>query len=354
MGAYGDLTEGEQAHWNEYTNLRQISDWPGFDDAQDQRRADSRTWLQDRRAYIADLAEGNVEGEPAGWDTASRQERYDFLADDNLNAGAPKHEVRLPCSGTATDAEKSYIEEREVYLVFGSTTDEQKARKQANVDWLVDRRKRLWHLMKDDPENNEYNDRQARYDNLCIATHHGQAYEEWDESHNKYGDPYTEDDAGGSGRSACVANAKSYIGVSESPPESNRGSPQPSGWQNRTIGYDGVPWCACFTSCMAWDAGVVGSATASVSNNIEMAKKGQGMYSGYTSDRSRVHSGDHVAIGCSTCHIEVVADPPDSSGCNTIGGNTSPGDSGSQYNGGCVANRRRAPSEIVGYLLVRF
>src|SRR4051812_32988384 len=135
--SYGDLTEGERAHWNEYTNLRQISDWPGFDGAQDQRRADSRKWLQDRRNYIYDLAEGDVEGETPGWDVADRQERWDFLADTNLNTGAPKHEVRLPCSGKATDTEKVYIEEREVYLAFGSTTDAQKARKQANVDWLV-------------------------------------------------------------------------------------------------------------------------------------------------------------------------------------------------------------------------
>src|SRR4051812_47177488 len=138
---YGDLTEGEQAHWNEYTNLRGISDWPGFDAAQDERRAASRAWLQERRQYIYDLAEGNVEGTEAGWDVADRKARYDFLADANLNRGAPKHEVRLPCSGTATDTEKVYVEEREVYLAFGSTTDAQKARKQANVDWLVERRK---------------------------------------------------------------------------------------------------------------------------------------------------------------------------------------------------------------------
>lgn len=351
-GKYGDLTEAEQAHWNEYTNLRGIADWPGFDDAQDQRRADSRTWLQDRRAYIKDLAEGNVEGQKAGWDTANRKSRYDFLADSNLNAGAPKHEVRLPCSGQATDAEKSYIEEREVYLVFASTTDEQKARKQANVDWLVNQRKKLWHLMQDDPSKNEGNDRQARYDNLCIATHYGSAYEAWDKAHNKYGEPYSEDDDSGKGRSWCVSHAKSYAGVHENPDGSNKGKPEPSDWQKRTIGYDGVPWCACFTSCMAWDAGVSGSSTAAVQNNINMAKQGQGIYSGYTTDRSRVHSGDHVAIGCSSCHIEVVADPPDSSGVNTVGGNTSK--SGSQYNGGEVVAKRRSNSEIVGYLLVRF
>ena len=30
-GTYGVLTDGEQATWDEYTNLRAISDWPGFD-----------------------------------------------------------------------------------------------------------------------------------------------------------------------------------------------------------------------------------------------------------------------------------------------------------------------------------
>jgi hypothetical protein len=219
--SYGDLTEGEQAHWNEYTNLRQISDWPGFDEAQDQRRSDSRTWLQDRREYIRALAEGEIEGEPPGWDTADRQERYDFLADSNLNSGAPKHEVRLPAPGTCTDTEKVYVEEREVYLAFGSTTDEQKARKQANVDWLVDRRKQLWHLMQDDPEGNTPNDRQARYDALCIATHYGSAYEDWDATHNKWGQPYNEDDGGGSSRDKAMNHLEKRSGYKESPDGSN-------------------------------------------------------------------------------------------------------------------------------------
>jgi hypothetical protein len=107
---------------------------------------------------------------------------------------------------------------------------------------------------------------------------------------------------------------------------------------------------------MAWDADVLGTATASVNLNIQLAKRGQGMYRAYTHDISRVHSGDHVAIGCETCHIEVVAAPPDERGCDTVGGNTSPGPgaSASEYNGGCVAERRRSNHEIVGYLLVRF
>ena len=350
--SYGDLTEGEQAHWNEYTNLRGISDWPGFDAAQDQRRADSRKWLQDRRAYISDLAEGKVEGQPAGWDTANRKARYDFLADKNLNSGAPKHEVRLPCSGTATDTEKVYIEEREVYLVFGSTTDAQKARKQANVDWLVARRKKLWHLMQDDAGNNKSQDRQTRYDNLCIATHHGSAYEAWEKSHNKYGEPYTPKDEpskGGGSRSDCKRWLDSFVGTTENPKGSNKGSPQPSEWQRRVYGSDGVPWCACFAVCSAWDNGVSGTGTAGVAANTDLAKKGQGIYRGYTTDPSKVRAGDHGFKNGD--HTGVVYD---AASMTFVEGNTSGStSSGSQWNGDLVAKKQRA-GYWTGYGLVRF
>jgi hypothetical protein len=345
MGNYGDLTEAEQAHWNEYTNLRQLSDWPGFDDAQDQRRADSRQWILDRRDYLTALANGEVAGEPAGWDVNNRKERYDFLG--GLNSGAPKHEVRLPCSGSATDRERVYIEEREVDLAFGSTTDEQSARKTANLNWLQERRKKLWHLMRDDPDGNEVNDRQTRYDNLCIATHHGSAYEEWDQTHNKWGDPYSDDEK--SGRSACKVWLEDYLGVSENPANSNSGHPQPSSWQERVYGSDGVPWCACFAVCSAWDNGVSGSGTAGVYNNTQLAKQGQGIYKGYTTDPSKVHAGDHAFL--SDDHTGVIYDAGD---CTTIEGNTSPGSEGSQYNGGCVAKRNRGWGGWTGFGLVRF
>lgn len=349
--SYGDLTEGEQAHWNEYTNLRGISDWPGFDANQDQRRADSRQWLVDRRAYIKDLAEGKVAGQKPGWEVANRKARYDFLG--KMNSGAPKHEVRLPCSGKATDAEKVYIEEREVYLAFGSTTDAQKARKQANVDWLVNQRKKLWHLMRDDPDRNKANDRQARYDNLCIATHYGSAYEKWDKAHNKWGEPYTPDTpskGGGSGRSACKAWLDKYVGTTENPKGSNRGSPQPDGWSKRVYGSSGVPWCACFAVCSAWDNGVTGTGTAGVWNNTELAKKGQGIYKGYTTDPSKVHAGDHAFIGSD--HTGVIYDRDT---MTTVEGNTSGStSSGSQWNGDLVAKKTRPKGYWTGYGLVRF
>lgn len=326
-GTYGVLTEAEQAHWNEYTNLRQISDWPGFDAAQDQRRADSKEWLKDRMDELVHLAETD-----GGWEKASRGERYDFLS--TQNSGEPKHEVRLPCPGSATDTEKVYVEEREVYLVFASTTDAQKARKQANVDWLVARRKQLWHLMQDDPEGNKPNDRQDRYDALCIATHHGEVYEEWDETHNKYGEPYSDDDDSGSKRSNIKKWLDKHIGVHENPDGSNKGNPEPSGWQNRVYGDDGVPWCACFAVCSAWDNGVTGSGTAGVYNNVQLAKQGKGIYKGWTMDSSKVHAGDHAFIGSD--HTGVIYDRETGT---TVEGNTS--NSGSQWNGGSVVKKNR-------------
>lgn len=347
-GTYGVLTEGEQAYWGEYTNLRQISDWPGFDSEQDGRKTSSRSWITSRMDYIVSLAKGEVEGEKSGWDTSNRGNRYDFLS--NLNSGAPKHEVTLPCSGTATDTEKVYIEEREVYLAFGSTDDDQKARKQANVDWLVARRKDLWHLMQDDAGNNKANDRQKRYDNLCIATHYGSAYEAWDKDHNKWGKKYSEDTSGSkSGRSKCKDWLDKYLGVHENPDGSNKGSPEPTGWQKRVYGADGVPWCACFAVCSSWDNGVSGSGTAGVANNVSLAKQGKGIYKGWTMDPSKVHAGDHAFIGSD--HTGVIYDR--GSG-QTVEGNTS-ASGGSQWNGGQVAKKTRGWGYwSAGFGLVRY
>jgi hypothetical protein len=219
-GTYGVLTEGEQTTFDEYTNLRAISDWPGFDADQDNRRADSRAWLLSRSDYLVSLANGEVPGETPGWDTADRGHRYDYLS--TLNSGSPKHEVRLPCPGDATDAETVHIEEREVYLAWTSAYEAQTARKQASVDWLVTQRKKLWHLMQDDPDGNGPNDRQARYDALCVATHYGSAYESWDAAHNKWGQPYTDNT-----RDSIKQWLDKYVGVHESPDGSNRASRSP-------------------------------------------------------------------------------------------------------------------------------
>jgi hypothetical protein len=313
MSSYSDLSESEQAHWCEYTNLRQISDWPGFDTVQDQRRADSRAWLQERRAELWHL----IRDDPDNNEANRREQRYDFLQDDNLNSGAPKHEVRLPAPGSCTDTEKVYLEEREVYLAFGSTTDAQKARKQAQVDWLVARRKQVWHLMQEDPAGNTSS-------------------------------------AGGTGRAACKEWLNAYVGTSENPKGSNRGSPQPDGWNNAVYGSSGVPWCANFAVSAAWASGVSGSGTASVYQNTQLAKQGQGIYRGYTTDPSRVQPGDHMFI--SDDHTGVAYGTYQSDGTILgVEGNTSgTASSGSQWNGDVVAKKTRAASYWTGYGLVRF
>jgi hypothetical protein len=348
-GNYGDLTEAEQTTYDEYTNLRGISDWPGFDAAQDGRRSDSRRWITDRMTYLEALAAGQVEGEEPGWDVGDRGKRYDYLS--TLNSGSPKHEVRLPCSGTATDAEKSYIEEREVYLSFASATDAQRARKQANADWLVAQRQKLYRLMKDDPGGNKANDRQLRYDNLCIATHHGDVYRAWDKEHNKWGEPYPEPKI--DQRQEIMRWCESHLGISERPSGSNKGHPQPSKWQQRVYGDDGVPWCACFAVCSAWDNGVTGKGTASCAINIDLARKGQGIYKSYTTDATKAKRGDHFFMGAN--HTGVVrSDNCTASNIPTYEGNTSPGSEGSQYNGGTTAKRVRSKSGgVTGFGLLR-
>ena len=338
---YGDLSEAEQAHFNEYANLRQITDWPGFTAEQDARKRAARTWCLDQRERIREAAE--KEGK-AGWSKAKRKERYAYLEPANLNRGAPKHEVRLPCPTSATDLEAAHIEEREVYLTFACTTDAQKARKQANVDWLVRRRKQLYGLQKADPKKAG---RRARYEALCVATHYGSPYERWAKEHNKWGVPKTRPKR--SHREQIVDWCQDRLGTSERPAGSNRGSPQPSGWQKRVYGGDGVPWCACFSVCSAWDAGIKGQGTASVQLNVNLARQGRGIFRGWTTDPSRVRPGDHCAIGGTSTHTGVVVGP---TAYDTIEGNTSPGTEGSQYNGGTTARRQRKGA-IVGWMLIR-
>jgi hypothetical protein len=346
---YAALTDGEKAHWDEYTRLRELSDWPAFSDEQATRKADARAWLEKRRAELwHDLHSEPVDA--AANKANNRQLRYDQLVDAKLNGGSCRRVAQLP-TGHATDSEGVLVSERETWWLVSSTTEAQKARKQACTDTLIAKRKGLWHLMRDDPTNNDKNHRQTRYDHLCIATRHGSPYEEWCETHDpKTGEPIS----GGKGgaREQAVKNARSYLGVSESPPESNRGDPQPSEWQDRVMGFDGQPWCACFTTCMAWDVGVQGGSSAGVQVIVDMARNGQGMFRGWTTDPGQVMRGDMAVIGCTSCHIGLVADSDDP--WHTIEGNTSPGSEGSQYNGGCVAEKQRPHGDIVGWALVDY
>jgi len=352
---YSKLTEAEKAYWDIYTRLRELSDWEGFSDAQDTIRGQARDWLVQQRKFIWRCAEGKETPKyPAGWGVHDRQARYNQLADDSLNAGSCRRVCQLP-TGAGTPSEKAGISEREMWWRVASVDDQTKAWRQSNADWATARRKQVWHLINDPGGDAKTADRGTRYDNLCVATKHGSPYDSWAKTHDTTTGktkPTGGGPAGGSSRGRAVTDARGYLGVSENPANSNRGNPEPSGWQKRVMGYDGQPWCACFTTCMAWDAGVKGGSSAAVTYIVSMAQSGQGMFRGWTTDPSKVLRGDMAVISCTTCHIGLVVDSDDP--CHLIEGNTSPGSEGSQFNGGTVAEKRRARSEIVGWALVDY
>ncbi len=236
--AYSDLLESEQAYWDEYTCLRALTDWDGFDERLDGFKREARAWLDQRNDYIWRLANGLEGGEPRGWNTAKRRARYDQLQPGSLNDGEPRHEVRLPAPGVLTDMERVYLEAREVYLTIDSADAKQRARKEAVTGVLVKRRQQLYRLIKAEPRHKYVASRKRRYEALCIATNHGAAYKRWNKTHNKYGVPLKPPEEQDKGREWCLKHARSFLGTSEQPAGSNRG-PHISDWQRRVIGADG-------------------------------------------------------------------------------------------------------------------
>lgn len=348
---YSKLTEAERAYWDVYTRLRQLSDWEAFSEQQAAAQSGARSWLVNQRKTIWRMAQPKSEGgDGQGWGANNRQARYDQLADDKLNTGTPRRLCQLPTNG-GTPSEKVEISEREIWWNVASVDDQTKRWRQANADWLTARRKQVWHLIND-PGGSTASDRPLRYNNLCIATRTGSAYDAWAKTHDTTTGAEKKAPAGGSSRAKAVSQCRKYLGVSESPANSNRGNPQPDGWQKRVIGASGYAWCACFSTCMAWDVGVVGSSSAGVQQIVNLAKSGQGMFRGWTTNPDNVLQGDMAVISCTSCHIGMVVDSNDP--WHTIEGNTSPGSEGSQFNGGCVAERHRGKSEIIGWALVDY
>jgi hypothetical protein len=344
---YDDLTDTEQCYWNAYTRLRELSDWEGFDEGQAAHKEAARAWLVSQRKEIWRCAEGSkkCDGGP-GWNVNQRSERYAQLKDNSLNTGSPRNLCQLPTNG-GTPSEKAMISEREMWWNQASVDNTTKGWRQRNADVLTGRRKQVWHLGED--EGWDESERELRYENLCVATKTGEPYDQWAAKHSTTtGQPSS--DTGKSARQAAVENCKRYLGVNENPPNSNRGN-EIDDWNRRVAGYLGAPWCASFATCMAWDAGAKGGSSASVQYIVNMAKAGSGMFRGWTTDPGVPLRGDLAIISCSSCHVEMVIDSDDA--YDTIGGNTSPGSEGSQYDGGCVAHRQRN-GEVYGWALVDY
>lgn len=147
-----------------------------------------------------------------------------------------------------------------------------------------------------------------------------------------------------SGGKKALAWAKSKIGVTESPAGSNWG-PEIGAWI-RFTGYTGpVYWCGCFAAYATVKIG-----GAKIPSVIRLG------YDGYIRSDAASHQNGLVQVGFSEAragdivvytypHIEVV-DHVSGSTIHTVGGNTSPGNSGSQSNGGGVFSRVRSASEV--------
>ena len=166
----------------------------------------------------------------------------------------------------------------------------------------------------------------------------------------------------GSKREKCMAHMAAREGYTESPAGSNIDS-RPDGihkCQDVTAGghwLDGTAWCGSWCMyCLNAAAGIKpNSNLASVASIEGMAKNGQYPFRGWTTDRSKVAKADLVVIGGYGVHVEMVRGPANPDGSvPSWGGNTSPGTSGSQSNGGGAFRRVRYSSEIRGFALVDF
>lgn len=147
--------------------------------------------------------------------------------------------------------------------------------------------------------------------------------------------------------------ARGELGVTESPPGSNR----VKYWEDYDPGYQGLPWCVAFLWWVFQQAGermsfFGGGKTASCGTLLRWYKE-----QGLTVDVTDIRAGDIVILNFSgtrdTQHcglvVDVLYNDKDAlSYAQTIEGNTTPGIEGSQNDGGCVALKWRHKSQIVG------
>lgn len=153
--------------------------------------------------------------------------------------------------------------------------------------------------------------------------------------------------------SKVLETARGELGVTESPPNSNR----VKYWDDYDKSFQGQPWCVAFLWWVFQQAGermafFGGGKTASCGMLLRWYRE-----QGLTVPVSEVQAGDIVILNFhgtqDTEHCGLVVDLPIEEPygfvyVETIEGNTSPGYEGSQDNGGCVALKRRTPGKIVG------
>lgn len=152
--------------------------------------------------------------------------------------------------------------------------------------------------------------------------------------------------------SKVIEIARGELGVMESPAGSNR----VKYWDLFGPEWQGQPWCCAFLAWIFNTAGermafFGGGKTASCSILLRWYRE-----QGLTVDKQSVQAGDIVLLNFSGtvepqhCGLVEKVRPGTtqrSAWICTIEGNTTPGEEGSQGNGGCVASKVRYPRNIV-------
>lgn len=154
----------------------------------------------------------------------------------------------------------------------------------------------------------------------------------------------------GAGRSEAIKWARAQLGTTENPPGSNRGG-KITIWQKGLATWlVGQPWCGVFVGTSAKEAGVKGitSRVASVALIEADSKAGKHGYShAVPVSVDTIRPGDHVILFGPGVHVELVEKVHKRTRViQTIGGNTSAGNAGSQSNGGGVFRRYRPIGDV--------
>lgn len=157
------------------------------------------------------------------------------------------------------------------------------------------------------------------------------------------------------GPHAALRWAAQWVGKTERPPGSNRAPWGLTEWQQNLGSWlVGQPWCGVFVGTALKHAGVKGitSRVAGVILILEDARLGRNGFKKIVYRRStgegslsKAKPGDAVGLFGESTHVGLIEAVGDG-GFHTIEGNTSPGNVGSQSNGGGVFRRFRPFSDV--------
>jgi hypothetical protein len=353
------LGDAEKTTCEEYTFLRRLMDWAGYDDAQTQRRKDAWHWLDDRLDCYATKG-----SDCASWANASQ--RADYI-DAVINRGydvlhyAQASYPRDWMPG-GHDDQNVYVKERCYWLSFQTQYDAQKQRKLDNLYWLQNERQAVWRYAQDHGWDSDH--RRQRYDNLQIATHYGSAWEAWKAGTYTFPDPDPKfhPKPTTSWRDKSKSWHEKHLGITENPADSNCDDRKDGIRNAQDTCANGTwlryqPWCGVWAFMGLYQSGKVKSGNdswlASVASIEDYAKAGKGPFRGWTTDGSKAKTGDLVILFGRGVHVGTIRSV-DANYAYTWEGNTSSGSSGSQSNGGGSYKRSRSrSSETYGYALVR-